>query len=698
MNRPRLFTFVLLSLLLVGAGLAVYDTVRPEVLPDAVSDSFLIFAVLAAMVGLQKTWTYSRERQLMAHLQTSEARLQAFLDNSPVIMFIKDTSSRYVTVNPSFESSFGLRADEVIGKTDAELMRGAARESCMVSDAAVLKSGMPMESEESAEHADGVRTSIIHKFPIRDANGEICGIAGVITDITEHQKNEEALRRSEERYRSLFQSARDAILILSPEGVIIARNMAARMIDGRSDEKVLNHEFTPFVAPEDLERAMEMFSRAAKGERCDPFEIGVLGAEGPVAMEFSLTPQVENGAVTSILAIGRDISQRRVLEEQLRHAQKMDCVGKLAGGVAHDFNNLLTVVNGNASLIALEETATPAIREMANEICEAADRAARLTRQLIAFSRRQPLQASDIALNDVTAELIKMLRRLIGENITLEFVPGDDLPLIHADAGMIEQVLVNLSVNARDAMPHGGQLTIRTDQCILAPATSRRTPQSRPGHFIRLSVSDNGHGIAPEHRPYIFEPFFTTKEAGKGTGIGLATVYSIVNQHQGWIEVHSEPGSGTRFEIYFPVSQTASPTPAEPIIVRREAMGGHETILIVEDETALRGVVRSLLCRMGYRVLEASSGVEALKVWEQHRAEIDLVFTDVVMPDGVSGPQLAAELRKHAPELKVLFTSGYSGKALAADHGLGPKVDYLQKPYLPERLAAAIRNALEAAA
>jgi signal transduction histidine kinase/ligand-binding sensor domain-containing protein/CheY-like chemotaxis protein len=391
----------------------------------------------------------------------------------------------------------------------------------------------------------------------------------------------------------------------------------------------------------------------------------------------------------------REIEERKKLEEQFLQAQKMEAIGRLAGGIAHDFNNILMVINGNASLLLLNDQPNSAeISDRSQQIVEAAERAANLTRQLLMFSRKQVIQPTRLDLNEVVARMTKLLQRILGEDVSLASNYAAGLPAILADTGMIEQILLNLAVNSRDAMPHGGQLTITTGTETLAPKPAGQNSGAPAGLCVRLTVTDTGSGIAPENLPHIFEPFFTTKEVGKGTGLGLATVYGIIKQHQGWIEVESTVGKGTTFRIYFPVMAGAKTEkksgPTTTILPR-----GTETILVVEDELIVRLTVCNLLQRFGYTVLPAESGAEALKVWQKHKDRIQLLLTDIVMPGNMPGYELARQLLAEKPQLKIIYTSGYSEDLADKRVTLMEGVNFLQKPYAPQQLAEALRKTLD---
>lgn len=399
------------------------------------------------------------------------------------------------------------------------------------------------------------------------------------------------------------------------------------------------------------------------------------------------------GTARGLVIVFRDITERQRLENQLRHAQKMEAFGQLAGGVAHDFNNILTVIQSHAALMQTEDANSTAIIESAKEIQQATERAASLTRQLLTFSRRGTIQLADIDLNDIVSNMMKMLQRIIGDHVSLEARYMPQKAMVRADAGMMEQVLMNLAVNSRDAMPKGGRLMIETTSADFDATTLPSCNLARPGQYIRLSVSDTGTGITPENLPRIFEPFFTTKEIGKGTGLGLATVLGIVEQNSGWIDVQSQVGMGTTFHIYLPRQEHPLST------VRKtsgnESPGGTETILLVEDEPAVRALALHLLQRKGYRVLEAGNGPQAVEIWKRNAETIDLLLTDMLMPGGIMGMELAQKLRKENPSLKVILSSGYQEEISSEETAHLEGCFFLQKPYPPSRLAQCVRRCLD---
>ena len=394
-------------------------------------------------------------------------------------------------------------------------------------------------------------------------------------------------------------------------------------------------------------------------------------------------------------AYGEDITDRLNLEAQLRQSQKMESVGQLAAGVAHDFNNMLTIIQGHTGMLLARPSLPPELLASVQPIYFASERAATLTRQLLMFSRKNVMQPKPLDLRETVATMGKMLKSLLGEAVTLEFNPPPELPLIEADAGMLEQVIMNLAVNARDAMPKGGTLRITTSPIEFGASYVQTHPEARAGVFVCLRVSDDGIGMTPAIMARIFEPFFTTKDIGKGTGLGLATVYGIVKQHLGWIEVASQVGQGSTFNVLLPATTQPAQARQPGAELTVEVRGGQETILLVEDEPVLRNMAHIILKDCGYRVLEATTGVEAVEVWNQHPAAIDLLLTDMVMPEGMSGMDLAQKLAASKPGLKIIFASGYSMDEMDTDFLRKGNALFLQKPYTHVTLSQAVRDCLD---
>jgi two-component system cell cycle sensor histidine kinase/response regulator CckA len=495
------------------------------------------------------------------------------------------------------------------------------------------------------------------------------------------------IKASENQYRLLFESNPTPIYTYDQETLaFLAVNDAAVLHYGYSKYDFRKMTLRDIALPEELPAFLEKLFKWTPGEA----QAGVwrhrTKAGKVTQMEITSHPL---GTQKQWLSLAVDVTERSNLEAQLRQAQKMESVGQLAGGIAHDFNNLLTVINGHAGLIMAGGKLGVKATESLKEISEAGKRASALTRQLMTFSRKQELAAQAVDLNGIVNNITKMLRRILGEDVALQVDFAPDLPPIKADLGMIEQILLNLAVNSRDAMPRGGQLRIATAGVTIDAAMARQNPESATGKFVRLAFSDTGCGIAAENLVRIFEPFFTTKELDRGTGLGLATVYGIVKQHRGWIEVSSRVGEGTTFQIFFPAcadQSVAAPTmPGE-----QKVMGGTETILVVEDEAPLLKLMHHILESYGYKVLDSSNGKAALEIWGGHKSKIDLLLTDLILPDGMAGPELAKILQAAKPALKVLYTSGYNLERLAKEFPHGEQVNFLQKPFHARKLAEVV--------
>ncbi len=508
---------------------------------------------------------------------------------------------------------------------------------------------------------------------------------------------ETSLRVSEERFSKAFRASPFPMAIVALGGDKFEDcNDAFLKMSGQQRDTVLDHTSAEFHLWAE-ETTPQHLSQRLKTERSiTNVELVVLDKSGKTRTTLLSGETFALGEETYAILIWQDLSERLHLEAQLRQSQKMEAVGQLAAGVAHDFNNILTVIQGHASLSMMAPHLDKRIHDSLEQISVASERAAALTRQLLAFSRKQIMQLRGINLNTAVNGLLSMLNRLIGENIQLKTDFSKELPAIHADQGSIEQVIMNLVVNARDAMPDGGRLLIRTAHCEITPSDCRANREAVVGKFICLSVSDTGCGMDEATRSRIFEPFFTTKEVGKGTGMGLATVYGIIQQHNGWIDVVSEPGLGSTFQVYLPCSDDVKPPEAIAPAAATSLPRGRETVLIVEDEENLRLLVDTILTEQGYTTLCAENGVEALKIWAQKQKEIDLLLTDIVMPEAITGLQLAERMLKTRPDLKVIYTSGYSIDLIAKGYALRDGQNFLPKPYPPAKLASAVRSCLDA--
>ncbi len=524
-------------------------------------------------------------------------------------------------------------------------------------------------------------------------------IAILRADIVKRQAIEDELRQSQQKLALRAQQTPLAMIEWDLDLRVTDWNAAAEGLFGYAKaEAIGDGALIERLAPESIRQQITALLAGASIEKKSaiPATIDPTISKGghPIACDWFNAPLLDsNGRIIGVTSLCEDITERRQLEEQLRQAQKMEAVGQLAGGIAHDFNNLLCVMQGYADLARGQKGVTPEIMADLDEIAAGAERAAALTKQLLTFSRRQVFQPKNLNMNEAVNNVAKMLRRVLGEHNSLvtHFVPH--LPDVKADKGMIEQILLNLTVNARDAMPKGGRLVVTTSTRFVSEKEAACHADVATGPFVCLEVADSGCGIAPEDLPRIFDPFFTTKEIERGTGLGLATVYGIVRQHCGWVEVDSDRGRGTTFRIFLP-AVTIELYPEEPVELE-PARGGSETILVVEDETPVRDFVCRTLTQSGYRVLLACSGTEAIDVWRQRREEIDLVLTDMVMPEGISGADLGKRLRTDGDDVKVIYTSGYSTEFVGRTIALQPGVNFLQKPYQSQQLIRTVRAYLD---
>jgi PAS domain S-box-containing protein len=505
---------------------------------------------------------------------------------------------------------------------------------------------------------------------------------------------EEALRRSEQRFRLLVETARDAICTIARDGTFVSLNPAFAAITGHDYAAWVGRLIVQLVHPDDVPLVERMTDRLFRGQTPPAFELRVLRRDGTTAVvECLSTPLVQEHGVTGALVIARDLGERKNLEEQIRQAQKMEAVGRLAGGVAHDFNNLLTVITGFTELMRGSYAPGDPFRDFLDEIRKATDQATGLTRQLLAFSRKQMLAPVVLNLNAIVAHIDRMLRRLIGADIEMNTDLAPDLWPVKADPGQVEQMILNLAVNARDAMPGGGRLTVATANVTLEPAAGT-APGAPPGDYVRLTIADTGVGMDAATQARIFEPFFTTKEVGRGTGLGLAMVYGIVNQSGGYIDVASTVGRGTTFTVYLPRLEEDQPADPAPPVLAAPATGT-ETILLVEDEEGVRTLAHNILQNLGYTVLECRDGEEGLAVCRDHNGPIDLVLSDVVMPR-CNGLELMEQVRRQRPGIRYLFMSGYANEELIRRGGVnGDDGGFLQKPFTPADLAREVRAVLD---
>lgn len=632
-------------------------------------------------------WLYAQDLPL----EETARRLRALLEAMQDVVIVIGTDGRYMDVAPTRTDLLYRPPDDIIGKTpfdifppdQARFFQQAVERTIQDRKLVTIEYALPIMGQEFWFEA---RLS-----PILDEQGEVSAVLMVARDITAHHHALEALRESEERYRRLIEIMPEGVAV-HQDGVLRMANLTgAKLLGYDSPDEVLGRPILEFIHPNDRAVILQRIrAQLERGETAPPLEERMLRRDGSIALvEVVATPFILGGKPAALVVI-RDIAERRRLEEQLRQAQKMEAVGRLAGGVAHDFNNLLTAINGYADLLLSKLSPEDPLYQEAEAILRAGRRAATLTQQLLAFGRKQVLEMRVVNLGQLLKDLTGMLRRLISEDIDLQVFTDPRAGNVRIDPAQMEQVIVNLVVNARDAMPKGGRLILELAGVDLDEAYAYGHAEVVPGRYVCLAVSDTGHGIPPEVRGHIFEPFFSTKE--RGAGLGLATVYGIVKQFGGHIQVYSEVEQGTTFKIYLPqVEEEESPRAVEsPTAWPR----GTETVLVVEDNEMVRSLAGRVLRHQGYTLLEAESGESALRLAAAHPGPIHLLLTDVVMPR-MSGRNLAERLRQERPELRVLYMSGYTDNVIAHHGVLEPGTPLIQKPFTPQALAQKVRAVLD---
>jgi two-component system cell cycle sensor histidine kinase/response regulator CckA len=673
-------------------GYAAYPLMledRPVALMSMFSRAPLTEATLQEMGSVAHGIALFIDRKRSAEsLVLSEFKYRSVVENIKEVIFQVNEQGCWTFLNPAWTEITGFKLKDTLGTRVAEYVHAEDRERHWELFQQLIQRKQSFFRDETRYLAnDGTyRWVEVYAQPTLDPN--VFGTSGTIRDITERKRAEAEI----EKLAAFVRLNPDPVMELAADSTLTYLNPAAREM-----ARALGLEDPDAILPRDSAAVARECLRLGQSKTGQEVSIGGR------TLSWSFCPIVSAQVVH---CYGTDVTERINLEQQLRHAQKLESIGQLAAGVAHDFNNILTIIQGHADRLVersadfqsavSQDSILQTITEPLSQISAAAKRASSLTRQLLMFSRKQVMQSKVIDLNAVLGNLAKMLHRLIGDDIALESRYAPNIPPIEADPNMIEQIIVNLAVNARDAMPKGGQLLIATSAITVHDTYVQMHHDARPGQFVTLSVTDTGCGMSRETLARIFEPFFTTKEVGKGTGLGLATVYGIVKQHQGWVDVSSELNVGTTFRIYFPATAKPVEVIAEKTAPAEKVRGKHETILLVEDEPVLRELAKVILSDYDYRVLEASTGHEALKIFEENHGNIDLLLTDMVMPEGMTGKELAQELKARKPDLKIIYTSGYSAEVMGEDPELRG-VKFLQKPYPPPQLAKVVRDCLDVA-
>ena len=627
--------------------------------------------------------------------------LGVVLDTAVDGIILIDARGIVTMFNPACEKLFGYAADEVIGRNVKMLMPepfrtehdGYLSNYRTTGDRKIIGIGR----EVIGQRKDGTT------FPMHLSVGEAqqpdgTVFVGVIHDLTEQKNSAKAIEESANRLRTVLDTAVDGVILIDSRGTISMFNPACEKLFGYAADEVIGQNVkvlmpAPFQAEHDGylenyhrtgERKIIGIGREVVGRRKD-------GTTFP--MDLSVGESKIGGQI-SFVGVIRDLTERKRAAEQLVQAQKMEAVGQLSGGIAHDFNNLLTVILGNAEVLGDSLKARPDLETMVNSIMSAAERGGELTQRLLAFSRRQTLQPTNIDCNRLVARMKELLRRTLRENISVRVETEEGLWPAFADAGQLDSALLNLALNAQDAMPGGGSLTIATQNMTLDARYQKLHPEVPPGDYVMIAITDSGQGMTADVKARVFEPFFTTKEVGKGSGLGLSMVYGFVKQSNGHVSIYSEPGLGTTIRIYLPASGGVSQNDMAQMSGEAEAMNGKESILVVEDDPFVRAYAVSSLIQLGYRVVAASDGREALGMLADV-GQIDMLFTDVVMPNGVNGWELAEQAMLLRPEMKVLLTSGYALETLEAHGRLQPGIAVLNKPYRRAQLGKRIRDVLD---
>lgn len=635
------------------------------------------------------------------HIHDSDERFRLLAENIPGVIYLCNNDEEYsiIYINDHVESMTGYKVDEFEDGTIslARLIHPEDKNYVVEHVDQAVRANRPFELTYRLKHKNGSWKWIkeygigVHRY------GEPAMLEGFITDITTQKKIENALKESEERLRNIVEKSNDGIYVIQGKQFVMVNKKFMSMF-GYTTEEIISPDFT-FMNLLDEESIPLIEERRKKRERGEKVSdritfVGRTRERKKIHLEASMSA-IEWEGKPGVLGMLRDVTLQKQLEEQLRHSQKIEAVGRVAGGLAHDFNNILTAISGYADLVSMQ-VSDEAVKNNVQEIVTASERATDLVKQLLAFSRRNIAKPVPVNLNNILTAMHSLLRRVMGEEIRLHTHLDDSLGTIEIDPALVEQVIMNLVINARDAMPEGGELTIETYNTELSRDYCELHPDVSPGTYVAVSITDTGTGIPEDIRDRIYEPFFTTKEKGKGTGLGLSTVYGIVKQSDGHIFCYSEIGCGTTFKIYFPrVSKDVKKTRKKKSTVYNDIpRGKNEIILLAEDEDSVRQFCSTVLKDLGYTILEARDGNEALEFSRQHNDDIHLLVADIMMP-GMNGKELADKLCEERTSLKVILMSGYTNNVMTSRNLLDLGTAFIQKPFTPQTLALRVREVLD---